>query len=351
MSEKKNLLKKNLIKKMFEDFSIQKKIYKPTIFWENASKKLYQFFYKREIMNFKRHFLINNYFVPLYNLKTEYNIQKILKLVKKINISKKLSFSIRDLVAGKSHALSDYRVFKAADIVKKLPILNDFTETNLGNPLEQFQFDKKKFSRSSLNYLLGLVFLKNCTKKFIPRVTLEIGGGYGALGEIFGFSRIKKFKYINVDLPTQAYVTEIYLSKLFGAGKVTSYITTRKMNIINIKKLKNFTSLVSWQIEMLKGKIDLFVNFISFQEMEPNVVKNYLDIVSRLKPEYILLRNLREGKNLKKGKIVGVEKPIKSQYYINTLKKNYSILNRNVIPFGFRTLDNFNSELLIFKKI
>jgi cystathionine beta-synthase len=27
-----------------------------------------------------------------------------------------------------------------ADILKKLPILNDFTETNLGNPLEQFQF-------------------------------------------------------------------------------------------------------------------------------------------------------------------------------------------------------------------
>ena len=351
MSEKKNLLKQNLIKKMFEDFSIQKKIYKPTIFWKNASKKLYQFFYKKEITNFKRYFLINNYFVPLYNLKKEYNIQKMLKLVKKINVSKKLLFSIRDLVEGKSHALSDYRVFKAADIVKKLPILNDFTETNLGNPLEQFQFGKKKFSRSSLNYLLGLVFLKNCTKKFIPRVTLEIGGGYGALGEIIGFSRIKKFKYINVDLPTQAYVTEMYLSKLFGAEKVTSYITTRKMNIINIKKLKNFTSLVSWQIEMLKGKIDLFVNFISFQEMEPNVVKNYLDIVSRLKPNYILLRNLREGKNLKKGKIVGVEKPIKSQYYINTLKKNYSILNRNVIPFGFKTLDNFNSELLIFKKI
>lgn len=351
MSTKKNLLRQNLIKKMFEDFSIQKKIYKPTIFWENASKKIYQFFLKNKITNFKRYFLINNYFVPLYNLKKEYNVQKILKLIKKINISKKLSLSIRDLVEGKSHVLSDYRVFKAADILKKLPILNDFTETNLGNPLEQFQFDKKKFSRSSLNYLLGLVFLKNCTKKFVPRVTLEIGGGYGALGEIFGFSRIKKFKYINIDLPTQAYVTEMYLSKLFGAGKVTSYMSTRKMNIINIKKLKNFTSLVSWQIEMLKGKIDLFVNFISFQEMEPNVVKNYLDVISRLKPNYILLRNLREGKKLKKGQIMGVKKAIKSQYYINSLKKNYSIINRNVIPFGYRTFDNFNSELLLFKRI
>jgi hypothetical protein len=128
-------------------------------------------------------------------------------------------------------------------------------------------------------------------------------------------------------------------------------MTTRKTNIINIKKLKNFTSLVSWQIEMLKGKIDLFVNFISFQEMEPNIVKNYLDIVSRLKPNYILLRNLKEGKNLKKGVIIGVEKAIKSEDYVSFLKKNYFIVNRNVIPFGFRTLDNFNSELLLFKRI
>ena len=55
-----------------------------------------------------------------------------------------------------------------------------------------------------------------------------------------------------------------------------------------------------WQIEKLKGKIDLFVNFISFQEMEPEVVKNYLLKVINLKPKYILLRNLREGKQIKK---------------------------------------------------
>jgi putative sugar O-methyltransferase len=351
MTKKKILLRQNIIKTIFEDFSSKKKIYKPTIFWENASKKLNQFFYKNEIANFKRHFLANNFFVPTYNFKKEYNIQKLLKVIKKTNITEKLSLSIKDLVCGKLQAFSDYRVFKAADIIKKLPILDDFKETNFGNPLEQFQFDKKKFSRSSLNYLLGLVFLKNNTTKFIPKVTLEIGGGYGCLGEILSFSRIKNFKYINVDLPTQAYVTEMYLSKLFGTRKVTSYMTTRKKNVINIKNLKNFTSLVSWQIEMLKGKIDLFVNFISFQEMEPNIVKNYLDIVSRLKPDYILLRNLKEGKNLKKCAIVGVEKAIKSEDYVIFLKKNYSIVNRNVIPFGFRTFDNFNSELLLFKRI
>jgi putative sugar O-methyltransferase len=350
MNKRKIQLRQNVIKIIFEDFSSKEKIYKPSVFWENVSKKLYKFFHKNKIKNFKRNFVINNFFVPMYNLKKENNIFKVLNIIKKIKINKKLFSSLNDLISGKFQAFSDYRVFKAADIKNKIPILDDFTETDIGNPAEQFYFEKKKFSRSSLNYLLGLVFLKRNTEKFIPKVTLEIGGGYGCLGEILGFSRIKNFKYINVDLPTQAYVTEMYLSKRFGAQKITSYIETRKMNIINVKRLKNFTSLISWQIERLKGKIDLFVNFISFQEMEPHIVKNYLNIVSRLKPNYILLRNLREGKNLKKNKVIGVEKAIKSRDYVNFLKKSYTIVNINVIPFGFRTYDNFNSELMLFKR-
>jgi hypothetical protein len=63
-----------------------------------------------------------------------------------------------------------------------------------------------------------------------------------------------------------------------------------------------------------------------------------------------LLRNLREGKNLKKNKVIGVEKAIKSRDYVNFLKKSYTIVNINVIPFGFRTYDNFNSELMLFKR-
>ena len=40
------LLRQDLIKTIFEDFCDQKKIYKPTIFWENVSIRLYKFFYK-----------------------------------------------------------------------------------------------------------------------------------------------------------------------------------------------------------------------------------------------------------------------------------------------------------------
>ena len=129
---------------------------------------------------------------------------------------------------------------------------------------------------------------------------MEIGGGFGILGEIFKYSGIKNFKYINVDLPPLSFLTENFLINSFGSKNVSGYLETRQLNKIDINRLKKGSSLCSWQIEKLKGKIDLFVNFISFQEMEPEVVKNYLLKVINLKPKYII-RNLREKK--KKNKV------------------------------------------------
>ncbi len=54
--------------------------------------------------------------------------------------------------------------------------------------------------------------------------------------------------------------------------------------------------LCSWQLPRVVGTVDLFVNFISFQEMEPAVVANYAEQVSRLGARYLLLRNSPVGK-------------------------------------------------------
>ena len=85
--------------------------------------------------------------------------------------------------------------------------------------------------------------------------------------------------------------------------------------------------------------------------MEPNIVENYLKHVKRLNPNWILLRNIKEGKNKKiNSKAVGVKIPIKSIDYIEMLNDKYSLLDSNVFPFGYKTVDGFNSELLLFKK-
>ena len=108
--------------------------------------------------------------------------------------------------------------------------------------------------------------------------------------------------------------------------------------------------MCSWQIERLQGNVDLFVNFISFQKMEPTVAQKYLSHVVRLDAKWVLLRNLREGMMVKKGpETYGVEKPIHSEDYVRMLP-GYTLVARNVLPFGFRTVDGFHSELLLLKR-
>ena len=116
-----------------------------------------------------------------------------------------------------------------------------------------------------------------------------------------------------------------------------------------IDTLSKLNFLPNWSIERLEGKIDLFVNFISFQEMEPEIVKNYAYHIQRLNPKFLLLRNLREGKQKAKGNKLGVKNPIKAKDYLKFFDR-YKVRELNAFPFGFKTVDGFNSELMIMEK-
>jgi len=91
------------------------------------------------------------------------------------------------------------------------------------------------------------------------------------------------------------------------------------------------------------------VNFISFQEMEPHIVRNYLGHVARLGARWVLLRNLREGKQRRQQGWLGVDHPILGDDYLAMLPA-YELVERNVLPFGYRTVDNFHSELLLLRR-
>ena len=117
-----------------------------------------------------------------------------------------------------------------------------------------------------------------------------------------------------------------------------------------LKSKYNAINTCAWQIEKLKGKIDLFVNFISFQEMEPEIVNNYCKYIRELNPEFILLRNIKEGKKKKDENIVyGVEKPILADDY-DTFFPEYDLVAIDSSILGFKTEDNFHSQLRVYKR-
>lgn len=342
-----------LNKSLFESDS-KSVFYKPTSFWREAAIKISNEIKIAGVQNFRNISSSLNFFVPNFGSPasgfSENEVNSLILFAKEdLKLPQKALMTLRQYLSGFFHARSDYRVLMASDIKSKRPYLHEFNESTFGNPIEQFQFDGRNYSRSSLNYLLGLSMLKQHIDTESIQTVLEIGGGFGTLGEILTQSSLKNIRYIDVDIPPIQYIATEYLKSVVGANNILSYAGTNDEKL-NISSLPMITVLCNWQIEQLLGEIDLFVNFISFQEMEPFVVSNYLYHIDRLKSKWILLRNMREGKQKKTSTSLGVEVPILSEDYLSMLN-NYKLIARNVHPFGYETVDNFHSELLLLERL
>jgi putative sugar O-methyltransferase len=338
----------------FADMQTQNELYKPSSFWADASLRIAAALKQHGVENFRRIEENLSFFVPTYgypgnSFSQEMQSEISAFIQRAFPEAIKPQQTIALLLSGYQAALADYRVFLAAENHGKSPCLSDFTESDYGNPLEQFEFDQKRYSRSSLNYLLGLQLLKQHIDEEIHTV-LEIGGGFGTLGEILAKSDISNLRYIDIDIPPTLFVAEHYLSNALPNREVSGYLESKHADVLEIDKLSDISVLASWQLPKLRGKVDLFVNFISFQEMEPHIVQNYFSYVDRLQSTWILLRNMREGKQVKKtAEDIGVKQPILTDDYIRMLP-NYQLISRQVHPFGFKTVDNYHSELLLFKR-
>jgi putative sugar O-methyltransferase len=339
----------------FTELQKQSALYKPTSFWDDASRKLANEFEHLGIENFRRGPLALSYFVPTYGPPTlGLRKEQVDLLTQTFNSHypdhKKGQLALNAYLSGHLNALADYRVLLAANSAPDAFGLTEFSESTVGNPIEQFSFNGKNYSRSALNYLLGLSLLKQHTDLSSINTVLEIGGGFGTLGEILGKAPKKGLKYIDVDIPPTHFAAEYYLKSVFDKSKVASFADLKDKSTINISDLPDFTVMCSWQLEKLKGNVDLFVNFISFQEMEPDVVDHYIHKVKSLGPMWILLRNMREGKQKRSERIEGVQEPVVNDHYRNFLAE-YRLVNEATLPFGYETVDNFHSEILLFKKV
>ncbi len=333
-------------------------IFQPTQFWLSGVQKILDDIHQHGLQNFRSHKHALMYFVPLYAFPACYPLDSILlkadTFLEQNNIfCKKHRLLLHSFIKGEVQAFSDYRVFLAT-LSNTHPFCNHASESEVGEPAEQFVFDGKRYSRSFLNYLLGLNFLKqHCDLTGINTV-LEIGGGFGSLGEILLSDKRNHCFYIDIDIPPISYIATYYLQEVFGTHAIGAYDELRKQKQLSISAMQHQYQgivLCPWQLPKLRGTIDLFVNFISFQEMEPRTVKNYLHHVDRLQAKYILLRNLREGKQKATDHNggVGVLEPITADDYDDFLH-NYQLVATNTVPFGYKTADGFHSELRIYRR-
>lgn len=345
-----------LLDKMQIDIKKQSSLYQPTSFWEQGSNEITQDLKTHGFENFRRLSSTTSYFVPLYAFPQYHNNKEkytdFANSLDTVTQDSKASIKLARLLSGELSAYADYRTFLSSS-KNTPPFTNLSSESTVGNPIEHFRFDNRNVSRSFLNYLLGINFLKQYVDTSIIQTVMEIGGGFGTLGELLLQDEKNNIFYINLDIPPVAAVSTYYLQEIFGKNEIADYIDLQDQPTIEIDQYREQYKAIntcSWHIEKIQGKIDLFVNFISFQEMEPDVVKNYCQHIRRLSPEFILLRNMREGKQKRNSSNeVGVQNPILGQDY-DTFLPEYKLIATDSVAFGFTTEDNFHSELRLYIK-
>ena len=341
---------------MINDMKNQPALYKPTTFWEQCSQMITNELYEKGIEHFRSLVYPRMLFIPTYSfgnyLIDDALFQEVLSNLEHTVRDPRLLIRTKKFFSGKLHALADYRVLQASNI-NKPPYTDKISESTIGNPIEHFCFEGRNFSRSFLNYTLGLNFLKKHIGNCSIHTVLEIGGGYGTLGEILIGDERNNCFYINLDIPPVAFVSTYYLQSVFGKESIADYEDLKDETTLDIASLKQHYKAINtcvWEIEKLHGKIDLFVNFISFQEMEPDVVQNYCMHIERLQPSFVLLRNMEEGKKKKdKDTLYGVENPILGNDY-DTFLPNYKLIAQDSTTFGFVTEDGFHSQLRLYQR-
>lgn len=256
-------------------------------------------------------------------------------------------------VGGLREFKNQYEVFKSHNDHNKPPNFDEFSESLVGCPCQYLQFDGRFFTMTSLNYLRGLAFLKKHVDTSKIQRVLEIGGGYGCLGEIFLKSKPGPYFYVNIDIPPVAALSTFYLQSVFGKDKILDYSQSKDLPQLDVDELsQTYRGMVlcPWQLPKLKGNFQLAANFISFQEMEPEVVQNYLSFISTLVTDYVLLRNSRYGKpkSNQPGQ-AGVLKPVMRQDYLDGLKL-FELISLDSRTFGWANNLGFESEVMVLKR-
>ena len=343
-----------LLECMLADMRQADSLYAPTNFWQLGVDRVCDDLRTHGFGRFRSHASSQGFYAPLYArpfyAAHRQVIDPLCDTLDKLP-HRLAGQDIRRFLSGEVDAINDYRVFRAADPPGP-PDLASIGESDVGGPVEHWRFEGRRYSRSMLNYLRALAFLKRHAQTASVARVLEIGGGYGTLGEIVLKSREDGF-FVDVDLPPLAAVATYYLSEVFGADAIAAYDQTRDLEVIDIAALaQRYRAVVlcPWQLPRLRGRIDLFANFISFQEMEPTVVRNYVSLVQGLRPRLVLMRNMREGQQVaRKHGEVGVLEPTTLDRIIDWFDA-YDVITRDDLLFGAVTIDGFHSDVVSLRR-
>ena len=285
-----------LTQRSLTELEQQTEQYRPTNFWGPGLEQLLSEMRNRDLAEFKRWPASSFWFYPTYGQGYTYAIMDhALAAIRDMHPTATQSF-MRAALGGVQQAQRDYDVARIWWNQQNWPFdLMGFSESAVGKPPQAYPVAPGydiTVGRAYNNYLLMLAALSQHVDA-PPRSFLEIGGGFGVLGEIVK-SRDPQTRYLDVDIPPLLTVASYYLTTLFGSDDFTLYDdaipTQGRITVPHSGVLPNY------RLADIDAEFEVFVNSFSFQEMEPDVVDNYIDLVCRKGIRYAVSLNSRDGK-------------------------------------------------------
>lgn len=301
-------------------------IYRPTNFWTPGLREILADLEERGLETFKSWPTAGFWFYPAYGRPlAPGTVDKTYKHAVKANPALTKLWWLRSL-NGFREAARDFDAARLTWDQDRWPFdLEGFGESEVGLPVRHYALtdDAVRWGKPYLNYLLCLAALSRHVDE-PPRRFLEIGGGFGVLGEIV-LQRDPQARYVDLDIPPLLTVASYYLTTLFG-DRVHTPESTGPADAS--------ACLPNWRLPDVSGPFDVFVNSFSFQEMEPHVVDHYVGMVGDLGVTYVVSLNSREGKRrATAGTEGGVLDPVTSDRIVEMFgKRGYTVCGRHGAP-------------------
>ena len=202
--------------------------------------------------------------------------------------------------------------------------LAEYGINRIGNPEDVVEIEDVLWSFSQL--VMCSLFADAMARMDLGEdpVICELGTGMGRHAEMFAAAR-PRATILLFDIPPQLYVMNQYL-KAARPDRVVPYERAVEVSPgaeLPVEWRGKIVVLPAWRMPDWRGlKANLFWNCASFQEMEPNVVENYLGIVTDWRPECIYISAAPNGqwRGARRPGEGGVREPVTEALYRKTLE-------------------------------
>ena len=324
----------SLTQRSLDELAAAESLYRPTSFWGPGLEALLADLRGRGLETFKSWPTASWWFYPRYGVGyTNAVMDKVVAFAQPLLAEVTAPQWTRSALTATPEVRRDFDALRLAWDQRSWPCdLEGLGESTVGKPWQYYRLTGAAhgWTRPYLNYALCMAALSRHVEA-PPRRFLEIGGGFGSLGE-FLLTRDPEAVYVNVDIPPLLTVASWYLRELFG-GRVAVYDSGVPSS--GPLELAGSAVMPNYRLSDITAEFDVFVNSYSFQEMEPDVVENYVDLVVARGITWAVSLNSRLGKKLHSKEEPGVLDPVTSSRIIEMFERR-----------GFELVATYDSPLV-----